>query len=185
MSYSARSGRGYGSQRRGSAKRSVRLGRSREQPLQQMMLSASMSAPVEIDSRAATRSKDEIERWSKIREEYIAKGKPLHERDPTKPQFEPFDSRLKGQADFLGSCDHFRQTPEGENQWQIMMQTRKQISEEEFLKKVDVKDVLDEGETWKEYKEVAKGEGSPLEFYESSNGLVFFQTAGFEFIWKL
>ncbi len=89
------------------------------------------------------------------------------------------------QANFLGSCDHFRQTVEGEAQWQVMMQTKKPISERDFLRKVDVRDVLDEGETWKEYKEVAKREGSPLEFYESSNRLVFFQTAGFEFIWKL
>jgi hypothetical protein len=88
------------------------------------------------------------------------------------------------QPTFLGSCDRFRQTEEGEQQWQIMMQTRKPISEKEFLKKVDVHDVLDEGETWNEYKENAKMENSPLEFYESSNGLVFFQTAGFEFIWK-
>ena len=85
---------------------------------------------------------------------------------------------------FLGTCDHFRQTEEGERQWQIMMQTKKLISEKEFLQKANVNDVLDEGETWEDYKETAKRENDPLQFYESSNGLVFFQTAGFEFIWK-
>lgn len=91
---------------------------------------------------------------------------------------------LPKKAKFLGTCDRFRQTEEGERQWQIMMQTKKRISEKEFLKKANVKDILDEDETWQGYKETAKGEGSPLQFYESSNGLVFFQTAGFEFIWK-
>jgi hypothetical protein len=91
---------------------------------------------------------------------------------------------LYHRQNFLGTCDRFRQTPEGEEQWQIMMQTKKPIPEKEFLKKVNVKDILDEGETWEEYKDVAKREGSPLEFYASSNGLIFFQTAGFEFIWK-
>jgi hypothetical protein len=98
------------------------------------------------------------------------------------------NARLKrtlGLVHFLGSCDHFRQTPEGEEQWQTMMQTKKPISEKDFLKKVDVHDVLDEGETWNEYKDNARREGSPLEFYESSNGLIFFQTAGFEFIWRI
>lgn len=88
------------------------------------------------------------------------------------------------QPKFLGTCDSFRQTPEGEQQWQIMMQTKKPISENEFLKKADVNDILDEGETWADYKDNARRENDPLQFYESNNGLVFFQTAGFEFIWK-
>ena len=44
-------------------------------------------------------------------------------------------------------CDRLRQTPEGESFWQRMMKDKVEISEKEFLRRVDVKKVLDEGET--------------------------------------
>ena len=87
-------------------------------------------------------------------------------------------------AKFMGSCDGFRQSNSGEKKWQVMMKTKKRISEREFLRKVNVKVILDERETWKDYKEIARREGDPIRFYKSCNGLMFFQTAGFEFIWK-
>lgn len=88
-------------------------------------------------------------------------------------------------AKFEGTCDRFRQSSCGNNLWQMMMKTRKKISEKEFLRKVNVKVLLDEGETWKDYKEVARREGDPIKFYKSNNGLMFLQHAGFEFIWSI
>lgn len=88
-------------------------------------------------------------------------------------------------AKFEGTCDRFRQSSCGDNSWRIMMKIRKEISEREFLRKVDVKVLLDEGETWKDYKGNARREGDPIKFYKSSNGLMFLQHAGFEFIWSI
>ncbi len=84
---------------------------------------------------------------------------------------------------FLGSCDRFRQTEVGEKEWQRMMREKRRISEKEFLRNVDVNIVLDEGETWSEYKENARLQGDPIKYYKSRDKY-FFQTAGFEFIWK-
>lgn len=84
---------------------------------------------------------------------------------------------------YLGVCDRFRKTLEGENTWQEMMSTKKEITESEFRKVCNVNEVLDEGENWKEYKLTAIMQHDPIKFYKSSNGLYFFQTAGFEFIW--
>jgi len=81
------------------------------------------------------------------------------------------------------TCDRLRRTEEGEDFWQEMMRTRKKVSEREFLRKVDIDDVLDEGETWEEYAENASRQGDPIKFYKSKDGTYFFQTAGFEFIW--
>jgi len=88
-----------------------------------------------------------------------------------------------GKLKFLGSCDRYRQTDKGEMEWQEMMKTRQQISESAFLSKININDVLDEGESWKEYKNTAKMQGDPIKFYKSKNKKYFFQTAGFEFIW--
>jgi len=84
---------------------------------------------------------------------------------------------------FLGSCDRIRQTEAGESLWQWMMKHKQEISEEEFLENVNIKDVLDKDENWKDYKENAELEGEPLRFYKSGN-VYFFQHAGFEFIWS-
>ena len=83
---------------------------------------------------------------------------------------------------FINTCDRFRKTQEGENNWQQMIRTKKQITEQLFLKLCNVKEVLDEGELWQEYKDNAIKQGDPIKYYKSSNGLYFFQTAGFEFI---
>lgn len=85
---------------------------------------------------------------------------------------------------FLGACDRFRKTENGEDLWQEMMNTRKEITESEFLKICDISKVLDEDELWEDYKETAKRQNEPIHFYKASNGLCFFQTTGFEFIWS-
>lgn len=84
---------------------------------------------------------------------------------------------------YLGVCDKFRKKPNGEATWQQMMATRIEITEEEFLEKCDVSHVLDEDETWEEYRDACANEHAPISFFTSCNGLVHFQTTGFEFIW--
>jgi len=82
---------------------------------------------------------------------------------------------------FLGTCDRVRRTSQGENFWQEMMENKKKISEREFLKNVDLKNMLDEDETWKEWKE---SQADKVEYFKSLNNVYFVQTAGFEFIFK-
>lgn len=65
--------------------------------------------------------------------------------------------------------------------WHRMMDSRREMTEAQFLMVCDVAPILDEGETWEQYKETAKSD--PIKFYQSVEGLLFFQTAGFEFIW--
>ena len=91
---------------------------------------------------------------------------------------------MEAKAKFLGTCDRVRKTQEGEKLWQDMMHSKKEIRESEFLKIVNVKDILDEGESWNEYKQNAKQQGDPIKYYKSDNNIYFFQTAGFEFMWR-
>lgn len=81
---------------------------------------------------------------------------------------------------YLNVCDKLRRTEEGEKRWSRMMATRREISEDAFLSRVDVHEcpVLDEGETWQEYTTC-----NDLSYFESESE-VFFQSAGFEFIWS-
>ena len=83
-------------------------------------------------------------------------------------------------SEWCGACDRFRKTEEGEAFWQKMMDTKKEISEEYFLSNVTIEDALDAGETWEDYK---AGADDAITLYESDNAF-FFQTAGFEFIWR-
>ena len=62
------------------------------------------------------------------------------------------------------------------------MKNKVRISESQFLKNVKINKVLDEGESWKDYKENARREGDPIKFYKSDKAY-FFQRAGFVFIW--
>lgn len=108
------------------------------------------------------------------------------DKDDDGKENEPKPSRLAGGTNKYArmmSCDRLRRTEEGEDFWQEMMNTRKKVSEREFLRKVDISDVLDKDETWEEYSENASRQGDPIKFYKSKDGTYFFQTAGFEFIW--
>lgn len=87
-------------------------------------------------------------------------------------------------TEYIHSCDRVRKTPEGELFWQYMMTTSTSVSEEEFLANVNIDNLLEEGETWNDYKMVAVMEGIPLEFFSSEDGSYFFQQGDFEFIWK-
>jgi len=83
-------------------------------------------------------------------------------------------------ATFIGACDRLRRQEGGEDKWQAMMRSKREISEQEFLSNVDINPLLDTGETWREYKQSIE---SDLAFYESDHEY-FFQHAGFEFIWN-
>jgi len=108
---------------------------------------------------------------------YIYREKKQREKEPKK------DKDMSDIACYAGACDRLRKKEGGEEFWQKMMDTKKEIKELDFLKNVNIKDALDEDETWSEYKSMAKKEGDPVKLYESENAF-FFQTAGFEFIWK-
>ena len=92
------------------------------------------------------------------------------------------------QAQFLGTCDRVRRTDEGEADWHIMMAYRVEISQDEFLSSVAFTGVLDEGETFDEFTEIAEREGDPCRFFktEMPDGLTRFhiQQAGFEWIFE-
>lgn len=61
------------------------------------------------------------------------------------------------------------------------MRNKKEISESEFLSYVDPSNVLDEGETWSEYRNNMIRQDE-VKYYRS-DGVYFFKTAGFEFFW--
>jgi hypothetical protein len=82
---------------------------------------------------------------------------------------------------YFGTCRKLRDARE--DVWQEMMRTKKEITESSFLKVCNVCEILTEGETWKQYKDTAFQQGTPINFYKSLNGFYFFQTTGFEFIW--
>ena len=84
-------------------------------------------------------------------------------------------------AEFIGSCDRFRKKClANERLWHKLMADKIEISEEEFLQMVDISGVLDEGETWEEYKSALQKD---LKFYKTDK-YYFFQHAGFEFLFK-
>ena len=83
-------------------------------------------------------------------------------------------------AKFLGVCDEVRSRPAGESFWQKMMNNKKEISEKDFINNVDITPILDDDESWEDFK---SGISDDITFYESFNNIYFFQTAGFEFIW--
>ena len=83
---------------------------------------------------------------------------------------------------YLDICNRLRTTEDGENFFLKMVQTEKEITEEEFVNNVNITElpVLDHDETWNQYKEYA---GEDLKYYEADNAF-FCRVAGFEFIWE-
>lgn len=82
------------------------------------------------------------------------------------------------EAKFKGTCDRFRKTKVGEDEWQEMMSTATRINQRNFMKNVEIEDALDEDETWKEFLHVHRD----VKFFESPK-YYFMQTHGFEYIW--
>ena len=79
---------------------------------------------------------------------------------------------------FFGACDRFRSRSErNEESWKLMMGSKVEVSELEFLDNIDIFEVLDPDESWDDYKSTL----DEIRFYRSDN-FWFFQTQGFEFI---
>jgi len=62
------------------------------------------------------------------------------------------------------------------------MRNKKSITEKEFLENTDTKDILDEDETWEQYKKDMERQDQ-VRYYKSGD-IYFFQTAGFEYFWE-
>lgn len=91
-----------------------------------------------------------------------------------------YSSKKKQQ--FVGPCDRIRQTSEGETWFHKTMSDKKEISEKEFIKNIDPKAILDEGETWAEYRTNMERQDT-VKYYKSDD-VYFFQTVGFEYFWR-
>jgi hypothetical protein len=61
-----------------------------------------------------------------------------------------------------------------------MMDNKEEISEEEFFEHVNPERILDDDETWEDYK---SGLSDEIKYYKTDD-VYFFQTAGFEYFWN-
>lgn len=115
---------------------------------------------------------DKLKPWyADFRERY---GKVIPSKElPLKKPKQSLD-----EAKFKGTCDRFRKTKIGEDEWQEMMSTATRINQRDFMKNVEIEDALDEDETWKEFLHVHRD----VKFFESPK-YYFMQTHGFEYIW--
>lgn len=90
----------------------------------------------------------------------------------------------KSKVCFNGSCDRIRMTPKGETFWQDMMKNKEPIKEKDFLSKVNIDEMLDEGETFKDFKNEALGQSDNVEFFKAKDDTYFLKTGDFEYIWS-
>jgi hypothetical protein len=94
--------------------------------------------------------------------------------------------RLYKTYKYIGLCDLLRRTPEGENNWQIMMENKKLVPEKDFITQCDFSPLLDEGETILDFLHY-HSDDPDSNFYESiwdKIPCIFFQSAGFEYVFK-
>ena len=82
----------------------------------------------------------------------------------------------------MGQCDRVRRTEEGEEFWQQMMKRREEVPETQVLANVDPSPLLDDDETWEDWRDSNLQQDPDLNYYRSGS-IYFLQTAGFEFIW--
>lgn len=93
------------------------------------------------------------------------------------------DNNLKSEFEFLSVCDKFRINEENERTFKGIINNSVQISEFEFLKDLDLKGILDEGESWDIYKSGCED----IVYFKANFEFInykYFKTAGFEFIFK-
>lgn len=86
-------------------------------------------------------------------------------------------------AQYIGQCDRLRRTKAGEELWQEIMSSAFRISEKLFLEHANVDDVLDDDETWTDYKNSVSDEVNYFCSNARGRDVVFFRTCGFEFMW--
>lgn len=89
---------------------------------------------------------------------------------------------------YFGQCDKVRSlSDENELLWHEMMKNKNPISIDYFIQSVDFSNILDDDETPEEWINNASMSDPDSGTYESNWGIepvMFFQTAGFEFIFK-
>jgi hypothetical protein len=93
------------------------------------------------------------------------------------------DNNLKANFEFLSVCDKFRCNEENERVFKGIIKNSVQISEFEFLKDLDLKGILDDGESWDIYKSGCED----IVYFKANFEFInyrYFKTAGFEFIFK-
>lgn len=84
---------------------------------------------------------------------------------------------------YIGQCDRIRRTEVGENFFQELINNRYRATEEFFLSHASVEAILDEDETFQDWKSSVS---DTVEYYSSlvhSREYVFLKTCGFEFVW--
>ena len=84
---------------------------------------------------------------------------------------------------FLNVCDKCRSNEENEHIFKGIIKNSVQISEFEFLKDLDLKGILDEGESWDIYKSGCED----IVYFKANFEFInykYFKPAGFEFIFK-
>lgn len=83
---------------------------------------------------------------------------------------------------YIGPCDRLRHhNPVNDKNWHVMMQNKRMVSKEEFLKNVDISPLLDEDESVEDFLK----NHSDAEFFFSfwgNKSSYFMATKGFEFI---
>lgn len=90
--------------------------------------------------------------------------------------------------DFFGVCDKVRSlSDENEQYWHTMMDNKKHIKFDTFIKNVNMSKMLDDDETPEQYIKDAIRSDPETRTYVSNWGdeqVLFLQSAGFEFIFK-
>ena len=124
-------------------------------------------------SKAARMSPAEI-KSAVARKRAAEKKKPRGQKSPTYVRTNPAPR-------FLGPCDRVRRRKGGEEFWQEAMRTGKKISERTFLANVDVSPLLDEDETWADWRDDV---GEEIAYYRSPNAYYITTPHGFEFLWS-
>lgn len=85
---------------------------------------------------------------------------------------------------YHNQCDRFRQTDQGEADWQEMMKNAKPVEQQAFEAVCDPDDMLDEGESLSDF--LASSSDPDAGFYQSTirnHRVLFLQVSGFEFIY--
>jgi len=96
------------------------------------------------------------------------------------------DESKSNKKQYLGQCDLLRHaSPKNEDNWHQMMSNKRKISFKSFIDSVDMTKMLDDDENPVDYIKDALRQDSSSAAYVSNWGdeeCMFFQTAGFEFI---
>ena len=95
-------------------------------------------------------------------------------------------SESTGSFKYIGVCDKVRSlSDENEQNWHKMMANKKKISTKLFFASVNMRDILDDDEnekTWDSENRRADSASAPYKSIWGTKQCMFYQHAGFEFI---